>query len=93
MSVPPFFPDDIFKRQRDELQILHQVAVIFVEVTNEDELMKGMISTMKLSHFIEFNPAYAWIDSLDHQPENVITGEWGTGETAGKHFKGFYKVK
>ncbi len=39
MSVPPFFPDDIFKRQRDELQILHQVAVICVEVTDEDELM------------------------------------------------------
>lgn len=57
------------------------------KVTNEDKLMAGMKSTMKRSHFIEFNPTYGWLDSL--QTQFIIVGEWGTGETSTKKIKGF----
>ena len=59
-------------------------------VTNEDKLMSGMKSTTLLSHFIEVYPDYQWLDTLDI--EGVIIGEWGTGETHKKKFKGFEEV-
>ena len=61
-------------------------------VTNEDKLMAGMKSTTQLSHFLEYNPEYAWIKSQSIDIENVITGEWGTGETAAGKFKGIRKT-
>lgn len=61
-------------------------------VTNEDKLMAGMKSTTQLAHFLEYNPEYEWIKSLSIDIENVITGEWGTGETAAGKFKGIRKT-
>ena len=62
------------------------------KVTNSDPLMKGMISTIKLSHFLEFNPKYEWITKSNPDLEYVITGEWGTGEALNKKFKGLHEV-
>lgn len=61
-------------------------------VTNEDKLMAGMKSTTQLAHFLEYNPDYAWIKSRPVEIGNVITGDWGTGETATAKFKGLKKV-
>lgn len=57
-------------------------------VTNTDKLMANMKSTTMLSHFIEYNPEYRWLDTVGGI-QYVIVGEWGTGETAAKRFKGF----
>lgn len=62
------------------------------KVTNSDPLMKGMISTIKLSHFLEFNPRYEWITQSNPDIEYAITGEWGTGEALNKKFKGLNEV-
>jgi hypothetical protein len=62
------------------------------KVTNSDPLMKGMISTIKLSHFLEFNPRYEWITKSNPDIEFAITGEWGTGEALNKKFKGLHEV-
>ena len=59
-------------------------------VTNEDKLMENMRSTTLLSHFIEMNPEYAWLDTLNEK--HVVTGEWGSAETITKIIKG-YTVK
>lgn len=61
------------------------------KVINDDPWMKGMVSTMKREHFVEYNKSYQWVDSLDI--EYVIVGEWGSAESAGKKFKGLYEVK
>lgn len=60
------------------------------KVTNEDKLMSATKSTTKISHFIELNPDYQWLDTLGIN--NVIVGEWATGETNQKKFKGFKEV-
>lgn len=57
------------------------------QVTNEDELMSQMKSSILLSHFIEMNPNYEWLDTLNITA--VIVGEWATGETNKRKFKGF----
>lgn len=62
------------------------------KVTNSDPLMKGMISTIKFSHFLEFNPRYKWISQSNPEIEFAITGEWGTGEALNKKFKGLHEV-
>lgn len=62
------------------------------KATNEDKLMAGMISTTKLSHFLELYPRYQWITTLNVEIQNVITGDWGTGETNTRKFKGFEAV-
>lgn len=59
--------------------------------TNTDKLMSGMKSTILLSHFIELNPEFQWLDTLGIQ--FIIVGEWGTGETPTKKFKGFKMVE
>lgn len=76
-TIPMFLP----AHERDE----------FV-VTNEDKLMAGMKSTEKLSNFIEFNPAYAWIQEEPIEVEWVITGSWGTGKTKNKKFQGWKEI-
>ena len=60
-------------------------------VTNEDELMSSSKSTTLLSHFIEMNPKYKWLDTLNI--DGVIVGEWATGQTKERKFKGFKEVK
>lgn len=71
--------------------MLTATEVATFKVTNTDQTMKGTISTMKAKHFIEFNKAYQWIDSLNIA--YVITGDWGTAEADGKKFRGLYQVK
>lgn len=61
------------------------------QVTNTDELMSGTKSSVLLSHFMEFNPEYKWLNTL--KIDGIIVGEWATGETKNKKFKGFKEVK
>ncbi|MEZ5043238.1 MAG: DKNYY domain-containing protein [Saprospiraceae bacterium] len=61
------------------------------KVTNEDKLMAGMKTSTILSHFIELNPEYNWLDTFGMVV--VITGEWGTGETNTRKFKGFQEIE
>lgn len=63
------------------------------QVTNEDKMMKGMVSTTKLSHFLELNPNYQWISDHEIEITNVISGEWGTGSAGNKKFKGFKEAR
>ena len=62
------------------------------KVTNEDKLMAGTISASPLVHFLEYNPGFSWISQLNPEIEQVIIGEWGTGESGNKKFKGIYQV-
>ena len=57
------------------------------KVTNENESISGMKSTIILSEFIRLNPEYEWIDSLE--VKEVIIVEWATGKTNKKKVKGF----
>lgn len=57
------------------------------KVTNLDKLMANTRSTTILSHFIELNPEYAWLDTL--KVERVITGQWATAKTGKRKFIGF----
>lgn len=57
------------------------------KVTNTDELMSATKSTILFSHFLEMNPDYKWLDTTGIN--RIIVGEWGTGETGDKKFKGF----
>ena len=59
-------------------------------VTNEDTLMAGMCSTIRLSSFIESNPEYSWLDTL--KIDWVIVGEDGAGKTKTRKFKGFKDI-
>lgn len=61
------------------------------QVTNNDELLTDMKSSIVLSHFIELNPEYEWLDTLGIK--GVIVGEFATGETNDKKFKGFKGFK
>jgi hypothetical protein len=63
------------------------------KVTNEDKWTKNTISTTMKLHFIEYNPKYAWIDTLGIEIEKIVTGDWGTAEAAGKKFIGLREVK
>ena len=60
-------------------------------VTNVDTLMAGMCSSIRLSDFIKFNPEYSWLDSLNI--DWVVVGEYGTGKTNTRKFKGFKEIK
>ncbi|MBP6812793.1 MAG: DKNYY domain-containing protein [Saprospiraceae bacterium] len=59
-------------------------------VTNTDELMSASKSTILFSHFIEMNQDYKWLDST--KIRWVVVGQWGTGTTKNKKFKGFREV-
>lgn len=61
------------------------------QVTNEDELMSQMKSTTLLSHFIEMNPEYKWLDTVGINA--VIVGMWATGETKNRKFKGVKEIE
>ncbi len=56
------------------------------QVTNEDELMSNVKSSTLLSSFIKRNPEYKWLDTLGIK--GVILGQFATGETNDKKFKG-----
>lgn len=59
-------------------------------LTNTDQLMATSKSITMLAHFIEHNPQYQWLDTMNGI-QYVILGNQGTGETLTKKFKG-YKV-
>ena len=61
------------------------------KVENDDELMSGSISSISLSHFIKQNPSYKWLDTLG--VHGVIVGEWATGKTKNRKFRGFKEIK
>ncbi|HMY84745.1 MAG TPA: DKNYY domain-containing protein [Saprospiraceae bacterium] len=63
------------------------------KVTNEDKMMAGSISTMKLEHFLKYNPDYSWLAEMKDTMEMVITGESGTAVSQSKKFKGYKEVK
>lgn len=69
---------------------IHKNEIVEFKVTNTDKLMAGTKTTTKLSHFIEYNPAYSWLDTLGI--EWVVVGAWGTGETKRRKFKGLDEV-
>ncbi|GAB3647742.1 hypothetical protein GCM10028791_10290 [Echinicola sediminis] len=71
--------------------LLNEQEVAEFRVTNTAGQMTGAKSNMKLSYFIELHPEYFWLDTLGI--ENVTFGEWGTGETDQKKFKGFKEIK
>lgn len=60
-------------------------------VTNVDEQMSNSKSTISVSHFIELNPNYKWLDTLNIN--SVIVGEWASGQAGERKFKGFKEVK
>jgi len=60
-------------------------------VTNENEAMSTLKTTILLSYFIEKNPEYKWLDTLNI--DAVIIGEWATGQTKERRFKGFKEHK
>lgn len=60
-------------------------------VTNKDELMADMRTSTLKSSFIENNPDYKWLDTLD--VEGIIIGEYGTGETKKRKFVGYKEKK
>jgi len=57
------------------------------KVTNEDKLMSDMRSTISKSHFVEQNSDYKWLDTLD--VDGIIVGEFASGETKKRKFKGY----
>ena len=66
---------------------LSQKEIEEFKVTKSD----GMESIILLSHFIELNPEYKWLDTLGI--DGVIDGIFGEGETKTRKFKGFKEVK
>ncbi len=88
-----------FPYSRDENQVFCGILPMALsrkearefKVTNTDELMCGMKTTMLLSVFISQNPEYAWVDTLGIS--HVIFGAWGTGETKSRKFKGFKELE
>lgn len=71
--------------------VLNEQEVAEFRVTNTAGQMTGTKSRIKLSHFIESHPEYLWLDTLGI--ENVSLGEWGTGETNKRKFKGFKGIQ
>jgi|GEM_PF-1518721 len=69
---------------------LSKKEVTEFKVTNTDQLMTGSKSRIKLSHFIRLHPEYKWLDILDIA--HITLGEWGTGETSERKFKGFREI-
>jgi len=62
------------------------------KVTNEDNLMKGTISTSKLTHFLDYNPEYLWLAEIRPEISFVITGDWGTGQTSTARYRGYKRI-
>ena len=96
---PKTFEQLVFPYSRDLERVFCGTLPIEIEknevtefkVTNDNESMSGMKSTILLSHFIEFNPEYKWLDTLGIN--GVIIGEWATGATKNKKFRGFKQGK
>ena len=61
------------------------------KVTSKDKLMSDIGSTVLKSHFIEQNSDYKWLDTLDI--DGIIVGEFATGETKKRKFKGYREEK
>lgn len=61
------------------------------KVTNTDKLMSASKSTILFSHFLEMNPDYQWLDTTGIT--GIVVGDWGTGATNNKKFKGFRELE
>ena len=62
-------------------------------VTNEDKLMARTKTSILLTEFVRYNPDYEWLSALDLEIKWVVIGEYGTGESNGKKFKGLKQIK
>jgi hypothetical protein len=62
-------------------------------VTNENKLFSGSVSTIRVEYFIEDSPEYSWIKEYDPELKHVILGNWGTGKTSNRKFKGLKEIK
>lgn len=60
-------------------------------VTNTDKLMSSTRSTILKRHFVETNPDFGWIDTLNI--DGVITNEFATAETNKRKYKGHQEIK
>ena len=60
-------------------------------VTNENHQMSASKSTLSVQYFIQANSNYKWLDTVN--VDRIIVGEWGTGQTHNRKFKGFKEVK
>ncbi|HQV01311.1 MAG: DKNYY domain-containing protein [Bacteroidia bacterium] len=60
-------------------------------VTGSKANFSNTKSAVLTSHFIELNPEFAWIDTL--QLERIIVGDYTTGQAGPKKFYGFKQVK
>ncbi len=72
---------------------LSQEELQSFRVTNEDKWTKNTICSGSKTHFIEYNPQYAWLDTLGIEFETVVTGDYGTAETTNKKFIGLRELK
>ncbi len=63
------------------------------KVINDDKYMAHMISRIQLDHFVTYNEKYQWIKEQPNEIHWVIIGEWGSGRTNQKKFKGLYEIK
>ncbi len=61
------------------------------KVTNTDKLMSSTRSTILKRHFVETNPDFAWIDTLNI--DGVIIYEFATAETNKRKYKGHKQIK
>ena len=62
------------------------------KVTTADKSLRGTKNIMALNYFLEFNPTYQWITTLNIEIGNVIIGGSGTGETHKRKFIGINEV-
>jgi hypothetical protein len=62
-------------------------------VTNENKLMAGGVLTQRLDVFIEYDPEYSWIKEYDPALTHVISGNFGSGKTNKRRFKGCKEIK
>lgn len=98
MADPASFEVLAFPYTRDRERVfcgtiplpLRGAEVQAFRVTNTDQLMANTRSTSQKVYFIEFQPEYKWLDSLD--VDLVITGPWGTGESGNRKFKGLKEL-
>ncbi len=60
------------------------------KVTNENELMSDGRTSILLSHFIDRNPDFDWLDTLGI--DGVIVNTFATGQTNKRKFKGFREI-
>lgn len=67
--------------------------ILSFEVINEDKWLKGTKSSMSFDHFLTYNPNYKVLKNTDEMINKVIIGEYGSGKTLRKKYKGLYEIK